>query len=349
MGTFRRPCAILITICAAMSVTGTLFGLGFDPSLVGLNGDVVTAVFLEPRPPDCPHKGMDISSRIGTTPTAKPFLAGVYGVVVAPAWNPAQWGSISVRPFNDPTATVQYIHCSSSTVNVGDVVAPWTVLGTTGDKVPLGKPVPPIHLHIQVAYSRPPQNACWASKDPHRDFVNPATFNTSSSLLGEWYNTNNSMADQQISAVLTIESDAISGRIGGLQTDYRTFPTIAGKQYEIDYRYTEDVICTGVQKNTLQFSTANTIATVTGKTFPGPVTIGPPGSLSGTVTLSSYSSLALLWSPTRQLVFTKGSLAVAEIVPQVEESQTLHPEGAAQTTQQEFRISRTQLGLTQGK
>jgi hypothetical protein len=151
--------------------------MGFNPSLVGLAGERVSGTFMEPRPGGCPHKGLDISS----SGTQKRYAAGIYGKVILPDPNFSQWCTIAIQPFNDPTATVQYWHSSSSLVAPGDTVAPWSFLGTTGNCSPT--PVP-IHLHIQVCFARPPHYPCWGG----RDFVDPATWDTTSMLLGPWSN-----------------------------------------------------------------------------------------------------------------------------------------------------------------
>jgi hypothetical protein len=87
--------------------------MGFSPDVVGLGGERISGVYNEPRPTEpCPfHRGMVTSSL-----TPKPFSAGIYGRVVAPL--ATGWGTVAV--------------------SIGDAVAPWTILGRTGNTVPPG-------------------------------------------------------------------------------------------------------------------------------------------------------------------------------------------------------------------
>jgi hypothetical protein len=149
--------------------------MGFSPDTVGLSGETVSGTFEEPRPDGCPHRGLDITS----SQTPKPFQAGIYGVVIPPI-NTA-FGTIAVRPFGDLSAIVQYLHCSTSKVGIGDSVAPWTVLGTTGETAPPGTGITGIHLHIQVILPGTPRHSCW-----DRNYVDPASWESHFSIAGTW-------------------------------------------------------------------------------------------------------------------------------------------------------------------
>lgn len=155
--------------------------MGLTKDTLGLPRERQSADFLEPRP--CPHKGIDITS----SNSPKPFKSGVFGTVTSPIGG--KWGTISVRPFDNPRATIQYIHCSSSNVQPGDFVAPWTTIGVTGNKVDsnVSKPVP-IHLHVHVeAPYLASYFTCWKG----RSFTDPNTFPTPDYFAGTWFNTRN--------------------------------------------------------------------------------------------------------------------------------------------------------------
>jgi hypothetical protein len=149
--------------------------MSFDPDTVGLHAERVSGRFEESRSSGCPHRGLDISS----SGVPKPFIAGIYGTVVEPI--NTGYGTIAVQPFGDATSVVQYLHCSSSRVNIGDVVAPWTVLGTTGDKAPPGTDIHGIHLHIQVISPGKPKHSCW-----NRNYVDPGAWTPHFAFAGKW-------------------------------------------------------------------------------------------------------------------------------------------------------------------
>src|SRR5437867_1921699 len=106
--------------------------MGFSPEVVSLFGERISGVFGEPRPNGCPHKGMDITS--SGVPTL--FTPGVFGRVAAPVGG--DWGTITVEPYSHPTTRIQYLHCSSIAVGLGDIVAPWSLIGATGATAPPG-------------------------------------------------------------------------------------------------------------------------------------------------------------------------------------------------------------------
>lgn len=140
---------------------------GFTMGKLGLVN--VTAKFGEPRD-GCPHKGTDF----GSSGVEKDFKAGINGKVVDPLGG--DWGTITIKPDHDSTSTVQYLHCSSIAVKVGDKVTRNQVIGKTGKKVPTGSPVTGIHLHLQVFKEEDPEYACWGTTK--RNFYDPEKWDT---------------------------------------------------------------------------------------------------------------------------------------------------------------------------
>jgi len=266
--------------------------MGFSPSAVGLAGEHISGHFLEPRPDGCPHKGLDISS----SGVPKSFCAGIYGRVVPPDPALSQWGTIAVEPFNDPSATIQYLHASSSNVVPGDLVAPWTILGKTGNTSPT--PVP-IHLHIQVAFQRAPTHACWGN----RDFVNPETWETTSVLLGAW-----TLRGPNFVEHLWIDTDASSGAIGH---EDATISVNRGR-CSATYKQTFDIMCVGnAQKNALRihmhFTGSNIIQTtcplrIHGTEADAEITVDSASGFTMKIAANEHF-------PERIGVFTKGILS----------------------------------------
>jgi hypothetical protein len=221
-----------------------------------------------------------------------PFLAGVYGKVVPP--NPADsaWNTIAIQPFFDAAATVQYLHAQSSNVSIGDTVAPWTVVGVTGNTSPT--PVP-VHLHIQVVYQRPPKHACWGS----RDFVDPETWDQGEPLVGFWHCSMSQNGWTQ-DMVLHIENGSSSGRIGS-QRNNITVSYGCTTQLVV----TSDVICTGIsQKNIMTLQTQNTnVSIVSNGCHMNPA----PTEMAANVSLDGASGLSMVASSGAQAFFTKGT------------------------------------------
>lgn len=151
--------------------------MGFTPELVGLAGESINHPFREARASG-PHKGIDITS----SKTPRSFKAGVFGRVVAPT--NTEWGTISVQPFNRPECLIQFLHCSSYNVGVGSLIAPWTILGQTGDTAPPGSGVEGIHLHIQVIEPGAPTDSAW-----DRNYVDPAAWDLGAAESGTWQGT----------------------------------------------------------------------------------------------------------------------------------------------------------------
>ena len=150
--------------------------LPFSPNSLGLSGERITALFGEDRN-GCPHKGIDISS----SRTSKPFSAGVFGIVGQPIGG--QWGTVTVNPLHAPSVRIQYLHCTNISVASGQLVTPWTVLGSTGATAPPNSGITGIHLHLQV---QPPGSGappCWKG----RYFVDPTKFSTPDLMRGTWY------------------------------------------------------------------------------------------------------------------------------------------------------------------
>ena len=295
--------------------------MGFDPALVGLPGPV-TGRFLEPRPDGCPHKGLDI----GSSRVSMPFSAGVFGRVILP--NPADsaWCTIAVQPFHDLQATVQYLHGATSNVNIGDLVAPWTVIGSTGDCSPT--PVP-IHLHIQVVYPGAPAYACWGN----RNFVNPETWDTGDPLVGLWSYTENQPG---ISAIMqtTIDNVASSGRIGSNVTEWRLSFNLPGGSCETDYKMWGDLICTGFsQENILNLTTENSQCIIVDSTCSKPINAVPREQVLQCI-LDSASGLTVL-SEGETKLFTKGArladLSSLELVSAARDEMPSLPESGLAT------------------
>ncbi|MDV4169690.1 M23 family metallopeptidase [Rhodovulum sp. FJ3] len=151
----------------------------FEVGLAGMGG--ISARFGEMRN-GCPHKGLDIRS--SGTPT--PFTAGIFGKVVFVG---GAYGTVAVRPRDGSATWVQYLHCSDTSVVVGDDVYPWTVLGKTGDTAPPGTNISGIHLHIQVQVPGSGQT-CWATSSGNpRNFADPQTYATRNFIDGTWSTT----------------------------------------------------------------------------------------------------------------------------------------------------------------
>ena len=285
--------------------------MGFSPQLVGLPNEHISGNFGEPRPgANCPHRGMDISNSAGGG-APQPFNAGIYGLVVGPAWSSSAWGSISIQPFSDLSTVVQYLHASQCNVSVGDKVAPWTVLGLTGNTSPLNPPLP-IHLHIQVVEPGNPTQTCW-----DRNYVDPATWDTTSPLIGSWTGSSSTPGTIQ-NDNLTVNTDASSGTIGSLVQHAQM--TIS--QYQIDVTYTGGIEATGYgPKDELQIATVGTTATVTSSNYPGPVNLGPIQELVGALTLDSSTGVSVTWSGGRLELFNRvGAAALLEGVSGLSEN-----------------------------
>jgi hypothetical protein len=254
--------------------------VGFSPSLIGLPGPI-TGRFLDPRPDGCPHKGLDI----GSAGISKTYTAGIYGKVVPPNPNDSKWCTIAVQPFHDAQATIQYLHSSSSRVGVGDIVAPWTEIGDTGNCSPT--PVP-IHLHIQVAFNRTPSYPCWGT----RDFVDPETWNLGAPLLGTWVNSEAQPDGTVQTRTLYINNDLVSGLMGNLETLAQIPVVRNGRRCDIELLIKEDLMCTSLsQKNFKNVITQNTTYTVPVNPCSLPVNVNLP-PLSGQITLDSATNLS---------------------------------------------------------
>ncbi len=153
--------------------------MGFSPQVVGLSGERITGKFEEERPKqNCFHRGLDISS----SKRPKPFTAGLFGKVVSPLGS--EWGTVTVLPFHASGYTVQYLHCSAIDVGVGEVIAPWTTLGHTGDKAPEGSGVNGVHLHVHVIQpsGSKPKHSCWG----RLNYEDPEGFNLGTPWRGTW-------------------------------------------------------------------------------------------------------------------------------------------------------------------
>ncbi|SDB60859.1 hypothetical protein SAMN03159422_02399 [Agrobacterium fabrum] len=146
-----------------------------DVNDFGLFGERISGSFREPRPNRPPHRGMDVSSSM----THKNFTAGVFGQVIDPQGGP--WGTITVRPFNEPSTIIQYLHCFDFKVGRGDLVAPWTIIGSTGDTAPPGTNITGIHLHVHLIQPGTPTDPGWS-----QNYVDPATWSRGTPGQGQW-------------------------------------------------------------------------------------------------------------------------------------------------------------------
>lgn len=202
-----------------------LMAEGFSPAKVGLIGDIIKlpdGVFKYPRPwidgKTCPHKGVDFTSRVSNSPAPKDITAGVWGKVRNPVGG--DWGTITIRPFYSTSSLVKSIHTSMQTVKVDDIVAPWTVIGKTGDKVAPGtKPVDAIHLHLHVDDPSGFGHECYTDK---RTFLDPTTTDTGNPISQDWklkeikpdrtiqLGNENVIVKSTITMVLPIRSDEIN-------------------------------------------------------------------------------------------------------------------------------------------
>ena len=182
--------------------------MGFTPSHIGLGGEQITSRFNERRRGTSNeyHIGIDISS----SRRARPFRAGVYGTVVPKLGG--RWGTITVVPFHNQKSSIQYLHCSSIAVKVGEIVAPWTVLGTTGDRAPPDSGVTGYHLHLHVIESQgSPLHDSWP-----QNFVDPTSWDLGNPLVGRWVGrVSDGGADYSSESTLEwiIQSDALNSLI----------------------------------------------------------------------------------------------------------------------------------------
>ncbi|MDH5580313.1 MAG: M23 family metallopeptidase [Bdellovibrionales bacterium] len=160
---------IFFFACAVMSLSS--WATPFSPPRVELPNNVISSPFEVIRPSG-PHKGIDISENRPNPTNFERFSSGVWGVVVPPLGG--QWGTITVDPFHTPGHQVQHIHTSNQNIRPGDIIAPWTIIGTTGKAAPPDKPVTGVHLHLQVFDKNgSPKYPQW-----DRAFVDPQKFDT---------------------------------------------------------------------------------------------------------------------------------------------------------------------------
>ena len=101
----------------------------------------------------------------------------------------ATGGTITVNPLSSPETRIQYLHCSSIDVVVGQTVYPWTFIGVTGDTAPPDTGITGIHLHLQVQEPGSGGEPCWNG----RAFTNPETFPTPDLMRGTWRNVSSGM------------------------------------------------------------------------------------------------------------------------------------------------------------
>jgi hypothetical protein len=95
------------------------------------------------------HRGIDFTSKVGRTPTALPFTAGIQGQ----AWPVSGSSTRTINVKDSRTGYVfQFMHATTisapienCTENAPCSVRPWTRLGTTGNAG-----ADAIHLHVQV-------------------------------------------------------------------------------------------------------------------------------------------------------------------------------------------------------
>ncbi len=161
----------ILVIALGINFFQIALGETFSPDRVSLPQDVISSPFEAPRNSG-PHKGTDISENMRNPTKFQPFSAGVWGVIVPPLGGP--WGTITINPFVGANHKVQHLHSSSVNVSVGDIVSPWSILGSTGTTAPPGIPISGVHLHIQVAdEAGTPKYPEW-----DRAYVNPTSWDT---------------------------------------------------------------------------------------------------------------------------------------------------------------------------
>jgi hypothetical protein len=154
-----------------------------------------------------------------------------------------------------------------------------------------------MHLHIQVVEPGVSTEACW-----DRNYANPATWDTTSPLIGSWTGDGSTAGTAQ-SDDLTINTDSSSGVIGTLVQNAE----IMIAQYEIDVTYSGQVEAASYGPgNSIQIVTAGTTSTVTRSTYPGPVNLGPIQELSGSLSLDSVAGVSVKWT-SRTEFFTRGA------------------------------------------
>jgi len=148
----------------------------------------------------CPHSGIDIA----TNGVSVAFLAGLFGRVIGLG---VDTNSVAVEPFGRPGFTVRYLHCASRAVSEGDLVYPWSQLGTTGD---VGGGSTGIHLHVDVVRNGVPSSepSCWS-----REYVDPETFETPDTMSGSWYFDEGSRGATTFWQTLTLSSSQVGGRV----------------------------------------------------------------------------------------------------------------------------------------
>lgn len=157
----------------------------FTTAVLGMRGRV-TAHFGEDRD-GCPHKGLDV----GFQNVAETYTAGVWGRVAPP--EQSEYATITVIPFHAPSCKIQYLHSSRRDVSVGEIVAPWTILGMTGSVAPSNRPVSGIHLHLQVNDPEGQSVECWDG----RSFSNPELWDTGNPAAGLWIAANEGQVGQE--------------------------------------------------------------------------------------------------------------------------------------------------------
>lgn len=182
-------------------ISSKLIAGGFTPQKVGLNGDIIKddgkfKVIRMINGKQVPHKGVDITSRVNGNPSPKDFTPGVWGKVDVPNSQDSGWKTITISPFRSPSTRLQFMHASSLSDNakVGNVVAPWTILGKTGNTVPPDDPPVEIHLHLQVEDPSGETNENWKE----RKFINPEIWDTGNPVSQDWKFKNYKQEDVEI-------------------------------------------------------------------------------------------------------------------------------------------------------
>lgn len=236
---------------------------------------------------DCFHSGKDYTTN--KVPTE--FSAAIYGKVVSIG---ADWGSIGVQPFGT-SDLVQYLHCSEIYVAVGDIVAPWTKLGKTGDVCPPGR-CNGIHLHLHVVRnSGSPKYNCWS-----RNYVDPNTWTYVNPILGTWHSyvrtqgsPGSNVSYHEMSSNLIIVNDVIPTpnqliKVWTLHVQSR----VGTCTIYVTFKYS--IVFTGVNGNAINFtctSGGHTIQVVNGTGTCMNMTVNPAPSGNGTLAFKDANTL----------------------------------------------------------
>lgn len=132
---------------------------------------------------------------------------------------------------------VQYLHSSAVQTSVGKIVAPWTIIGKTGN-IPANQTTG-IHLHLSVvSESGVAAHPCWS-----RNFVDPTRFNTGNPVAGVWTRSGSSTDENGIIQTFQISLQIASDEIGSSVTMQMQVQFTAGADYIlVDFSYAGTIV-----------------------------------------------------------------------------------------------------------